>query len=326
MTPDLTTQHVYTDFSELANLRGDAQRDPRAALADVSRQFESLFMQMMLKSMRATAGGDAMLGGGDVGFYQDMLDKQLSVEMSEGGGIGLAKMLVRHLGGTLPEASAPASEPRAWDQGRRYAGKGVDPASILQPAATPFPGGTPSAPTEAETPSRAKRALFESPAAFIDTLRPHARRAAARLGVEPRALLAQAALETGWGRGIIDLPDGRSSHNLFGIKAGAGWRGERVNAPTIEFESGAMRPVRAAFRAYGSPAESFDDYANFISGQPRYQAALAAAGDAHAYLRELQAAGYATDPRYAEKIMALMNRIPAAGPELASGSTPREGR
>jgi flagellar protein FlgJ len=158
-------------------------------------------------------------------------------------------------------------------------------------------GGAPAATGRTGTPA------FATQAEFLDTLRPHAEAAGRRLGVDADLLLAQAALETGWGRGIIQHPDGRSSHNLFGIKADGRWDGPRATVQTLEYEQGIAVRRQAPFRAYGSFAESFRDYADFILGNDRYQPALAQAASPAGYMRALQEAGYATDPQYAEKVL-----------------------
>jgi peptidoglycan hydrolase FlgJ len=148
----------------------------------------------------------------------------------------------------------------------------------------------------------------ESPEAFVRELWPHAERAGAALGVAPEVLLAQSALETGWGRHVIPRGDGSSSHNLFGIKADTRWNGDRVQVNTLEYVNGVPEQQRAAFRAYQSPAESFADYVDFLQRNPRYRGALAQGSDAEGYLRGLQSAGYATDPAYADKILDILGR------------------
>ncbi len=149
--------------------------------------------------------------------------------------------------------------------------------------------------------------------AFVDEVLPLAREAAGRLGVAPEVLTAQAALETGWGRSPVRRADGSSSHNLFGIKADAGWNGEVVQAATTEFEQGQPVAASAAFRGYASPAQSFDDLARLLSGSPRYQAALGTGADARAYGSALQRGGYATDPAYADKLAQVARRIAGGG-------------
>ncbi len=149
-----------------------------------------------------------------------------------------------------------------------------------------------------------------TPEGFVASIWPHAEKAARELGVNPRALVAQAALETGWGRRHIKRDNGDSSHNLFGIKA-TGWKGERATTATHEYVDGQRRTETASFRAYASPAESFGDYVRMLKNNPRYQAALQAGTDVRGFARGLQQAGYATDPGYAAKIAAI-----AAGPTI----------
>ena len=144
-----------------------------------------------------------------------------------------------------------------------------------------------------------------SPEAFVKSIWPHAQKTAAELGVPAKALVAQAALETGWGRRLVGR-QGVTSHNLFGIKAGGRWSGERMSASTHEFVNGVRVNERAAFRAYGSPSESFADYARLL-GNARYAGARGAGNDTHRFASALQKAGYATDPSYAAKITAIAN-------------------
>ncbi len=266
---------VYTDFQGLAALRRRAQDDSPEALRAVAREFEAIFMQMMLKSMREASLGEGIFDNEQSSFYQEMFDKQIAIHLARRQGLGLADVLVRQ----------------------------------LRPGQTPAPAGG-----EASPPAPAARgAAFSSPEAFVRGLQDPAREAAARLGVAPRVLLAQAALETGWGQRILRGPDGASSHNLFGIKAGPDWQGARVTAQTLEYRDGVARREQAVFRAYDSFSQSFMDYADFILGNPRYQAALARADDPRAYLQALQEAGYATDPDYAAKIQGIMARRALAG-------------
>ena len=140
---------------------------------------------------------------------------------------------------------------------------------------------------------------------FVRQLHPYAERAAKELGVEPKVLLAQAALETGWGRSLIKNSNGSNSFNLFNIKADKSWQGKQAQVPTLEFEQGIAKKVNAGFRSYASFQESFQDYVAFIKNNPRYGDALKQAGNGERYLHELQRAGYATDPNYANKIMSI---------------------
>lgn len=149
-----------------------------------------------------------------------------------------------------------------------------------------------------------------SPEAFVQQLWPCAKEAGEALGIDPRHLLAQAALETGWGKSLPCDADGTPSFNFFGIKAGATWQGDSVSARTLEFEGGVPIPQKAKFRAYNSPAESFRDYVEVLRNNPRYAEALNTGSDAKAFASALQRGGYATDPRYAMKIETIAQNLP----------------
>ena len=289
---------VYTDFQGLAGLKAEARKDSAGSLDEVARQFESLFMQMMLKGMRQASMGEGIMDSDQSLFYRDMYDQQLALHLAESGGLGLAEVIKRQLGGA-EGVSAEAKGQSLID----YRRQAIPLVSGLPGVKSAQGAGAPSN-IESE---------FSSPEEFVQRLLPMAREAAARLGQEPQVLIAQAALETGWGRNAIRSGDGANSHNLFGIKADQRWSGERVTVPTLEFEGGVPVRRQAAFRAYGSFEESFRDYADFIQSNPRYQGALAAQ-DGRAYLAGLQEAGYATDPKYAEKIGDIMGRLKGLEP------------
>lgn len=279
---------VYTDFSGLHAMRAQAREDQDAALETVSRQFESLFVQMMLKSMRKASFGGGLLDSQQSEFYRDMYDQQLGVSLSEQHGIGLAEMLQRQLGG---------------DQLGDGRGRAVDDYlghPVLRAQAIGASDGV------AEPGSQ----FSGEPDEFIQALWPEASAAAERLGLPAEALVAQAALETGWGKHVMRSGRDGSSHNLFGIKADSRWNGERVNVSTLEYRDGVALKTRAAFRAYESFADSFADYVRFVGDNPRYAAAVAVSDDPKAYFRELQQAGYATDPAYADKIARILDSEP----------------
>ena len=145
--------------------------------------------------------------------------------------------------------------------------------------------------------------------AFINEVLPLAQDAAARLGVAPELLAAQAALESGWGAKPIRREDGSSSHNLFGLKAGASWRGEVAEVMTTEYEQGQAQKRREGFRSYSSPAQAFGDFTQLLLTNPRYQGALQTGGNVQAYGQALQQGGYATDPAYADKLTRVAARI-----------------
>ncbi len=288
---------IYTDFQGVARLKAAAQADSAGALDEVAQQFEALFMQMMLKSMRDANLSEGLLDNDQSRFYRDMYDQQLAIHVTRNGGLGLADVLKRQLGGDGGGAGAVSGMTLNDYRRQPVAGAPVPTrAAASTPTAAPSPRDVSPEPEE-----------LGSPGEFLRRLWPLAREAAAKLGQEPDVLLAQAALETGWGRNMIRTPDGASSFNLFGIKADSRWPGERVTVPTLEFEQGVAVRRKATFRAYGSFAESFRDYADFVLTNSRYRPALEA-GDGRIYLASLQESGYATDPRYAEKILAILER------------------
>lgn len=305
---------VYTDFQGLAKLRAEARSDSPQALREAARQFEALFLQQMLKSMREASAGEGLMDNDQSRLFQGMYDQQLGIELSKDRGLGLAETLMRQLGGQYPEQAEQASVVPTY--GAAQTGRD---ASRDQPGPVAIAARAAPAAGHAVGESDASRDPQEphwhpaSPHEFVQGLWPHAERAAHALGTRPEVLIAQAALETGWGRAMPRHEDGRPSHNLFGIKADARWDGDRVAVQTMEFRDGAMQRERAAFRSYDSLAAGFEDYVNFLRQNPRYQQALEAAGDGARYVRELQEAGYATDPDYADKIQAILG-----GERLAS--------
>jgi len=267
-----------TDFRQFAALRRGADANDPAALREVARQFESIFTKMMLDSMRSASFGDPMFGSDQGDMYQDMMDDQLAVQLSQGRGLGLADMLIRQL-----------------SQG------GVDPA----------------APTGAGTTNKVSP---EQQHKFVEEMLPHATAAARELGVDPRAIVAQAALETGWGTHQPGDASG-NSNNLFGIKAGAGWNGASVGSGTTEFADGIAQGEQARFRAYGSVAENVADYVRVLRDNPRYASALGTGTDVRAFATALQRGGYATDPDYANKLVSIADRLTGRLP-VAADVTP----
>ncbi|HEB78236.1 MAG TPA: flagellar assembly peptidoglycan hydrolase FlgJ [Methylothermaceae bacterium] len=281
---------IYTDFRQLADLKAKARQDRQAALKETAKQFEALFLQMVLKQMRQASPGDPLLGSDRSRFYRDMYDQQLALHLARQGSVGIAEMIVRQLSRRQP-APVTSQDLAAY---RRH------PLPASPPAAEKQRDALNPAPTL--TPKPVSR--FESAEQFLHTLLPEARRVAAKIGVDPKLLLAQAALETGWGRKIIHHADGRSSYNLFNIKAGRSWQGDRVQVNTLEYLDGIAVRKQAQFRAYQNYRQSFEDYLSLLQS-PRYAEALRRAADPEGYLRALQRAGYATDPDYADKILAI---------------------
>jgi len=283
-----TPPDVYTDLQGLSKLRSLTRQDSSKALDIVARQFEALFLQMMLKGVQDSSFGDPLFGSQQMDFYRDMHDKQLSVDLAHKGGMGIADMLVEQLGKNLPQKKESVSD-HDFPVPDRLSLRAVSPVV-------------------AESITDIKQPLkFESPDEFIKYLWPGASRAAADLGVSPEILLAQAALETGWGKKIIQQEPGVSSHNLFNIKADQRWDGDKTGVNTLEYIDDRMIRQRASFRVYDNYADSFTDYVNFLRSNSRYADALQQRGDDSAFMTELHKAGYATDPDYVTKIQRILN-------------------
>ncbi|WP_320826942.1 flagellar assembly peptidoglycan hydrolase FlgJ [Reinekea sp.] len=329
MTAQLDAAFNYNDLNGLNTLKQGARKDDPEALMAVAQQFESMFLGLIMKSMRDATDvlASDLESSYQTKFYRDMSDQQMSLSMSQNGGFGLADVLYEQ----ISKAAHPEVEDiynidvKTLDHSKRpvlgRSSSTLDLEALTQ--VSPFLAAEPEKRVELappmleqdsiepqsriELPLKAgKSALFDSPEAFIASLMPHAEKAAQKIGLEPKILLAQAALETGWGQHVIADQNGQSSHNLFGIKADQRWQGDVASTTTHEFIDGRQLTIKAPFRAYESIEDSFDDYVQFVQDSPRYQAALAAeSGDD--YLQALQAAGYATDPRYAEKISRIAN-------------------
>ena len=314
----LQSTDIYTNISSLNALRNEAKTNKGAALKEVAKQFESMFISQMLKSMRKAnevfAQGD-MLNSTQTQFYQQMFDSQLALTMSHHGGIGLAKVLERQLSKTLSGNREQHSALSGMGDGTGTASKmaSIQDYPRTLPALSPkltaqlkavdklVQSSSTSAPE-----SGAHSGTFSSPQDFVNQLLPLAQKAGKATGVDPRVLIAQAALETGWGQHMITGKDGTVSHNLFGIKANDSWSGPSVKITTTEYRDGKALKEVAPFRAYDSYAASFQDYVKFLQGNPRYQAVLQQADDPEAFTGALQEAGYATDPSYSRKIQSIM--------------------
>ncbi len=291
---------VYGDFAGLEKLKSSARSQDPSALRQVAQQFESLFARMMLKSMRKAIGTDPIFGSDQAQMYQGMFDDQLSLDLTRGRGLGLADMLMRQLRGGAPGVAAGVHA--------------ASPAAVT--GASPAAAPAAPAPTAAAAPSGAERAQF------IRKLWPQAEQAGRQLGVHPVGLIAQAALESNWGRSVPQGNDGSSSHNLFGVKAAATWHGTAVTASTREFANGSASTATAAFRAYASPEAGWQDYVALVGGNARYRAALNSGGDIGAYASALQRGGYATDPDYAHKLTAVARQVTAVMADPAFGQAP----
>ncbi|MGZ5885117.1 MAG: flagellar assembly peptidoglycan hydrolase FlgJ [Burkholderiaceae bacterium] len=264
-------------------MRLAANQNSPDALKGVAKQFEALFMNMIMKSMRDATPQDGMFDSEQTKMYTSMMDQQISQSLANRG-VGLADMLVRQLSNRVSSVDA---------QG------------------LPINQGQPDALLKTDqTPAAAKPAGSQSSnvKAFQDELMPHAEAASRETGIPAKFMLGQAALESGWGKREIKAADGTSSHNLFGIKASADWKGKVVTAATTEYVNGVPVTKMEKFRAYDSYADSFRDYAKLLSSNPRYENVLANSHDASSFARGLQQAGYATDPHYAAKLTKIITQ------------------
>jgi flagellar protein FlgJ len=362
---------AYTDLNRLNQFKvgGDSESN----IKKVAQEFESLFLNEMMKSMRKANevfGEGNFMNSNESKTYQDMHDQQLAVTLStSNGGIGLASVLERQLSqmksgpkrvNPFAQIEAPNAIARAGALGHagafKPAGEGGvarDDSQLLNQRRLSLPSkltdrllagivpatGEPQAlaghdwvPAQAKSVSDSKplsldnsdalsgrrvaqpplakgKSAFASAKDFVETMLPLAEEAAQKIGVDARYLVAQAALETGWGKSIIRQADGSSSHNLFGIKSHGGWQGDSARVLTTEYKGGEAVKEAASFRAYDSYQQSFNDYVSFLQGNGRYQEALAVADKPERFVRELQEAGYATDPQYARKIAQIARQM-----------------
>ena len=287
------------DANALASLKAQAKTSPNEALGKAAGQFEALFLQMLLKQMRDALPQDGPLSSDTTRNYTSMFDQQLAQQLSNQG-VGLKKIIEKQLARHL----APPAEPQA------STGDGTlkSVVALARRAMAVGNAGTTSSAASSSAPASGGL-LPRGVQAFIDKLKPHAEAVAKAMGVPATYLVAQAGLETGWGRSLPKASDGSTSHNLFGIKAGTHWKGAVVEAPTTEYVNGRAVHTVERFRAYGSFTEAFQDFANLLRGSPRYANALAQAQDPNAYAAGLQRAGYATDPLYGAKLARAIQSV-----------------
>lgn len=311
---------VWTDINSLAGLAARAEANGKTALPAVARQFEAVFIEMLIHSMRQADFGGGVFDSQALQQWRGIFDQQIALSLAnDGSGIGIATMLERQLGrGTTSLKPGPPTTLTAQERSARTV-DGATPTSAAQGLSSVLGTisgqagrGLEAVERWAQGAARSIRgAPFAGPDDFVRRLVPYARKAAHALGVSVRAVLAQAALETDWGQHLPQCADGLSSHNLFGIKAGADWAGPAATASTLEYVGGQAVRTEAVFRVYSSPAQSFADYARMLLGNPRYAAAVGQGNDVAAFASALTNAGYATDPAYAAKLTAV-----ATGPEM----------
>ncbi len=275
------------DTQNLEQLRAQAKHSPDQALKAAAQQFESVFLNMMLKSMRDATPQDGMMDSDQTRMFTGMLDQQLAQSMASRG-VGLADMMVKQLRQTLP-AQADVD-----------AAGGIQVPLDLQSAPPPALRGVSALPS-----AYSENAQQD----FVGRMMPHAAQASRATGVPSQLMLGQAALESGWGKREIRMADGSNSFNLFGIKATSEWKGKVAEVMTTEYRDGVAHKQIERFRAYPSYAEAFQDHANLISGNPRYAEVMNQAGNPSGMALAIQRAGYATDPNYADKLVRVMGMV-----------------
>lgn len=320
----LINQGLATDIRSLDKLRqmsvktdtkDASDTSQHQALVEAAKQFESIFTQMWMKSMREANNAlvdeeDNPFNSRDTQFYQGMLDDQIAANVATGGNGSLADLIVKQLSPSSQSTSSVnnSSVMKRFAMPETNKSSAV-PAGVL--AAERFVTNKPQMASnlntyQAVTNVTANSGETSQQHQFVRQLMPAAKMVANKMGLSPVALIAQAALETGWGKHMMQSSGGSSSNNLFGIKAGRSWSGAKTAANSLEYENGRSVMKRSSFRSYTSLIQSMQDYANLISNSDRYQKAKAVAHDPDAYFEELQAAGYATDPEYANKLKQVL--------------------
>lgn len=275
------------DVRSLDTLKREAGRQTPGALKAAAKQMEGIFVQMMMKSMRDATFKDDLLSSQSSEMYTAMHDQQIAQSIAGSGQLGFADLIVRQLGGE-------SDEPVVSSPGRDFLRPGLSAVPATGPLRLPAPV------------SFAKPAEGAHP--FISRLLRPAQEAAQQSGLHPHLILAQAALESGWGKREIPAADGSPSHNLFGIKATGDWRGKTTEITTTEYINGVKQKVKAAFRVYDSYEHALSDYAKLLTKNPRYRGVVQS-DSAEQGAKALQAGGYATDPAYAKKLITIIQKV-----------------
>ncbi|BDT71035.1 peptidoglycan hydrolase FlgJ [Comamonadaceae bacterium OS-4] len=298
-TPITNTQDLVADARSLSALKAGADKATPDTIRETAKQFESLFMRELLKSMREATMKSGMLDNAGSDLGTDLFDQQMSVSMSgQPGGLSdlIAQQLSRQMGVEMPGSTM-----------------GMANSSSLQPVKAPdtltpkSSVGKLTASDMALTPVAPKKAPTSTQADFVSKHTEAANKIEKATGIPASFMLGQAGHETGWGKHQIKNRDGSNSFNLFGIKAGSSWTGKVAEVTTTEYVNGVAQKKVAKFRAYDSFEDSFKDYARLISDSPRYAKAREQTQSVTAFATGLQKAGYATDPEYAAKLSRAIN-------------------
>jgi flagellar protein FlgJ len=314
------TNTIYTDAYALSDLKLQAQEDQDKALPEVAKQFESIFIGMMLKSARQASLGDALVSSSAIDTFQDMSDKQMSIELSKGKGFGIADSIVAQLKRENLSTQEPEINPDGslslpvrrsfyhnYEEQIKHREEVIANAERKEQVKTEKADAIENSGNNLPIKSKDLEMItFESSQEFVDKLWPMAEKAAKDLGVSTGVLVSQAALETGWGQSILATVE-KSSHNLFNIKADSRWEGEKISKESLEYENNIAVNKTSHFRSYSNYQDSFNDYVKFIKENPRYGEALQKVNNSEQYLHGIHQAGYATDPNYVEKIMKVLN-------------------
>ncbi|MFK7861410.1 MAG: flagellar assembly peptidoglycan hydrolase FlgJ [Granulosicoccus sp.] len=313
--PEYSTNASFATGTQTDGDSGKSERLDDEKAREAANKFEALLIHNMLKNMRKTTMSDDK--SNDRAIYDDMLDEKLAETMIKAGGIGIADQILSQIREQQGKATATSETKSDNNRLRELASYIQRPDAANAPNVMPYPS---SGDNEASTDISHLRlasdlwgkhhgsTLSQQQQSFVQPLIPHARRNANKLGTTPDAILAVAALETGWGRSTIKDEQGNNSHNLFGIKA-TGSDNRYAITLTTEYIEGSPQKLQARFKTYDSSADAVDGFADFILSNPRYSNALKHAGDPERFLQELQTAGYATDPRYADKAISIMRQI-----------------
>lgn len=312
---------ILSTASDTAKLRLQAGTGEEQVDNEVIHQFEALFLQQMLKSMRTASLSEGMFQSEQSEFYRDMYDQQIAADMASQELLGISKLINQQLGGASSADTSSDKNIQAIPfktdvhEGIKLPEKlleaqlGSSGAQRFDKYIEKLSDGLSEVSTKiniSETQSVRPLAFKpESPNEFVELVYEYAREPAKKLGVDADVLVAIAALETGWGSHLPQDGSG-SSNNYFGIKADSRWQGESVGSQTLEFEGDTFNELKQSFRAYDSLKESFDDFAEFILGNERYSQALEFSHDTTRFLQEMQNAGYATDPQYSNKILNVL--------------------
>ncbi|MDG9970450.1 flagellar assembly peptidoglycan hydrolase FlgJ [Achromobacter mucicolens] len=313
-----TRQDSVFDMGRLSDLKRDVKKDPAGTeqQKQVAKQFEALFLQMMVKRMREATPKEGLFDSQQTQMLQSMADEQLALHLASPG-IGLSKAILAQMQQGTPGEMSDEAIKRIGQGGDLdfQTGGSREVSALLNVMRNNRP---------ADRALAAAEGAPEHVVDFVSKMSRAANMASQQSGVPARLIMGQAALESGWGKREIKHADGSTSFNLFGIKAGPSWKGKVVNVLTTEYEDGVARKVTQPFRAYASYEESFADYARLIGNSPRYESVTTARNEIEA-ARRIQDAGYATDPRYAQKLIGIMGQLRGAASNVENSRRMLEG-